>query len=105
MAQLGRPPTIKEFLIQSILGWREPAPTLVDPHEFEEPPPPTGALPRQAVQEAVLEEEALPPPRGSQASIVFDLAVPRTGSHPSFADGELQRDTLPSPPPSVPDAW
>jgi hypothetical protein len=86
MAQLGRPPTAKEFVIQSILGWREPAPTLVD-------------IPVE------MEEEVLPAPRTTEVSIVFDLAAPRTGSHPSFADGELQRDTLPSPPPSIPDVW
>ncbi len=36
MAQLQRPSTVKEFVIQSLLAWREPAATIVD-HEDEEP--------------------------------------------------------------------
>jgi hypothetical protein len=85
MCALQRPPTIREFVIRSILGAREPAPTLVDRDDEA----PTAVLPREAF------EDELPPARASQASVVFDL----------FADRELVRDTLPSPPPSVPDAW
>jgi hypothetical protein len=96
MGALQRPPTIKEFVIRSILARREPAPTLVD----REDESPTGVLARE-----VLDAE-LPPARASQASVVFDLfGERRIASSPSFADGELVRDTLPSPPPSVPDAW
>jgi|HubBroStandDraft_2_1064218.scaffolds.fasta_scaffold1601638_1 hypothetical protein len=36
MALLQRPSTIKEFVIQSLLAWREPAATLVD-YDDEEP--------------------------------------------------------------------
>jgi hypothetical protein len=36
MAQLQRPSTVKEFVIQSLLAWREPAATIVD-HDDEEP--------------------------------------------------------------------
>jgi hypothetical protein len=54
---LQRPPTIKEFVIHSILG-REAADTLVDP------------------EERASEVDLLPPPRPSQDSIVFDLMVP-----------------------------
>jgi hypothetical protein len=56
---LQRPPTIKEFVIYSILeSTREAADTIVDRDEREtsvDPPP---------------------PPRPSQDSIVFDLASP-----------------------------
>ena len=85
MCALQRPPTIREFVIRSILGAREPAPTLVD----REDEAPTAVLSRGAF------EDELPPVRASQASIVFDLS----------GGSELVRDTLPSPPPSVPDAW
>jgi hypothetical protein len=55
---LQRPPTIKEFVIQSILG-REVADTLVDP------------------EERATDADLLPPaPRPSQDSIVFDLQLP-----------------------------
>jgi hypothetical protein len=36
MAQLQRPSTVKEFVIQSLLAWREPAATIVD-HDDEDP--------------------------------------------------------------------
>jgi hypothetical protein len=36
MGQLQRPSTVKEFVIQSLLAWREPAATIVD-HDDEEP--------------------------------------------------------------------
>jgi hypothetical protein len=55
---LQRPPTIKEFVIQSILG-RDVADTLVDPEE------------RASDVDLVP-----PPPRPSQDSIVFDLLTP-----------------------------
>jgi hypothetical protein len=54
---LQRPPTIKEFVIHSILG-QEPRDTLVDP------------------EERASEVDLIPPPRPSQDSIVFDLMVP-----------------------------
>jgi hypothetical protein len=54
---LQRPPTIKEFVIQSILR-REVADTLVDPEERS------------------TEVDLLPPARPSQDSIVFDLMAP-----------------------------
>jgi hypothetical protein len=54
---LQRPPTIKEFVIHSILG-REAADTLVDP------------------EERATDADLLPPPRPSQDSIVFDLQLP-----------------------------
>lgn len=59
---LQRPPTIKEFVIQSILGWgREVADTIVDPVE----------------EGRTTEVDPLPPaPRPSQDSIVFDLMSP-----------------------------
>ena len=56
---LQRPPTIKEFVIHSILGSREVHDTLVDPEE-------------RASQVDLLP----PPPRPSQDSIVFDLQTP-----------------------------
>jgi hypothetical protein len=42
MATLPRPPTLKEIVMQSLLGWREPHDTLVDadddrPTEIPEP--------------------------------------------------------------------
>jgi len=55
---LQRPPTIKEFVIHSILG-RDVADTLVDPEE--------------RASDADLMP---PPPRPSQDSVVFDLGVP-----------------------------
>jgi hypothetical protein len=65
---LQRPPTIKEFVIHSILGWREAADTLVDDE------PPSGAIEPESEPERVT---MLPPaPRPSQDSIVFDLASP-----------------------------
>ena len=36
MSPLQRPATLKEFVIQSLLRWREPAATLVD-HDDEDP--------------------------------------------------------------------
>ena len=56
---LQRPPTIKEFVIHSILG-RDVADTLVDP------------------EERASQVDLLPPPRPSQDSIVFDLMTPPT---------------------------
>jgi len=54
-----RPPTIKEFVIHSILG-RDTADTLVDP------------------QERAPDIDLPPPPRPTQDSIVFDLMTPPT---------------------------
>lgn len=68
---LQRPPTIREFVIQSILGRRETADTLVD----REDEAPTGVLER----EPELEEPLYPPLRPSQDSIVFDLGSPPFG--------------------------
>jgi hypothetical protein len=56
---LQRPPTIKEFVIHSILGGRDVADTIVDPEERTTDVDP---IP--------------PPPRPSQDSIVFDLMTP-----------------------------
>ncbi len=95
MGDLPRPPTSKEFVIRSLLRPGAPAPSWLDREEVvaSAPPPPEPV------------EAALPPPRASQASIVFDLGRPARASCHSFADGELQRDTLPSPPPSMHDGW
>jgi hypothetical protein len=86
MGKLQRPATLKEFVIQSLLGWRDTAATLVD-HDDEAP-----TLLRGTV--------ATDPPaaRDTLTSYVFDLrVVPRVASIP--ADDEIERDTLPSPPP------
>ena len=55
---LQRPPTIKEFVIHSILGSREVHDTIVDP------------------EERVTDMDLPPPPRPSSDSIVFDLGLP-----------------------------
>lgn len=90
MAKLQRPATLKEFVIQSLLGWRDPDPTLVD----REDDSPTALL-RRAPSSA---PPPAPTPRDTLSSYVFDLrVVPRVASSPS--DPELARDTLPSPPP------
>jgi hypothetical protein len=70
---LQRPPTIKEFVIRSILGWREAADTIVDCDDEA----PTAVLGRdEPVEERVTEVDPMPPPRASQDSIVFDLVSP-----------------------------
>jgi hypothetical protein len=58
MAMLQRPLTFKEFVIQSILGSREAADTIVD------------------AEERATEVDLPPPPPPSQDSIVFDLKSP-----------------------------
>jgi hypothetical protein len=70
MAQLQRPLTRKEFVIQSLLSWREPWATLVDADDEE----PTMQLERPTAQD----DEA---PSTDRASNVFDLTVvPRVPS-------------------------
>ena len=62
---LQRPLTRKEFVIQSLLAWREPWATLVDAGETEDP---TRPMRRPEVE--------TPRPRSdSQDSAVFDLTV------------------------------
>jgi hypothetical protein len=63
MATLPRPPTLKEIVIHSLLGWREPADTLVDPED---------ARPTE-----------IPEHRDTLVSVVFDL-----GSPPSRAEAK-----------------
>jgi hypothetical protein len=85
MGKLQRPATLKEFVIQSLLAWRDTAATLVD-HEDEAP-----TLLRRPDSEP-------PVARDTLTSYVFDLGVvPRVASSPS--DSEILRDTLPAPPP------
>jgi hypothetical protein len=76
MATLQRPPTLREFVIHSLLRWRE-RDTLVDRDDEE----PTRQLKRP---------ESDPPPReprGSRTSIVFDLsAAAALPLRPSFPD-------------------
>ena len=64
MGTLQRPPTIKEFVIRSILGWRDAADTIVDPEEVGSP----------EVIDRVTEVDPLPPARASLDAIIFDLA-------------------------------
>ncbi len=65
MNKLQRPPTLKEFVIHSLLRWRD-RDTLVDPEEEE----PTTLLRRP-------DRDAPPadPPRASRPSFAFDLSV------------------------------
>ena len=88
MATLGRPATLKEFVIHSLLVWRD-RDTLVD-HDDEEP---TRQLRRP--------DSDRPAGRRSE---VFDLSfVPRASSVPSFADGmptSLDAFRLPTPLPA-----
>ena len=58
MATLPRPPTLKEIVMQSLLGWREPHDTLVDadddrPTEIPEP--------RDTMASVVFFERTAPP--------------------------------------------
>jgi hypothetical protein len=57
---LQRPPTLKEIVMRSLLGWREPADTIVD-----------------AEDERTTEIPSLPEePRPTLISVVFDLCGP-----------------------------
>lgn len=94
MGKLQRPATLKEFVIQSLLGWRDTAATLVD--RDDESPTLLHSRP----------DSDAPPARDTLTSHVFDLCVvPCVASSPSHPellhDPELLRDTLPAPPPIV----
>ncbi|MGD0528029.1 MAG: hypothetical protein ABSE49_23045 [Polyangiaceae bacterium] len=76
MAQLQRPATLKEFLIHSLLVWRD-RDTLVDGDDEE----PTRQLQRPDRDRPAV----MPPPRASLTSYVFDLnVVPRLITSPAF---------------------
>jgi hypothetical protein len=64
MATLPRPPTLKEIVMHSLLGWREPHDTLVDPDD-ERP-------------------TEIPEPRDSMVSVVFDLTLPPRAEAKSY---------------------
>ncbi len=84
MASLGRPLTHKEFVIRSLMGPRDQAPTLIDVDVDVDEDEASGVLAREHVESW---PELPPPPRDTLSSVVFDLVMP-------------QRDTQPSPPPS-----
>ena len=66
MAQLQRPATLKEFIIHSLLVWRD-RDTLVDGDDEE---------PTRQLQRPDRDRPAMtPPPRASLTSYVFDLDV------------------------------
>ncbi|HEY3821172.1 MAG TPA: hypothetical protein VGL81_28600 [Polyangiaceae bacterium] len=101
MAQLQRPATLREFLIHSLLVWRD-RDTLVDRDDDE----PTTQL-RRPDSDAPPAES----PRSSRASFVFDLsAVPRGDSRPTLpapapapwpaARARRRRPVVPAPPSS-----
>jgi hypothetical protein len=74
MRQLQRPATLKEFVIHSLLAWRE-RDTLVDTDDEE----PTALLRRP--------DSDAPPPDPPRSSFVFDLSVvPHGASRPSLAE-------------------
>lgn len=64
MATLPRPPTLKEIVMQSLLGWREVHDTLVDPDD---------ARPTE-----------VPAPRDTMVSVVFDSTSPPPAEAKSF---------------------
>jgi hypothetical protein len=72
MAKLQRPPTLKEIVMRSLLQWREPADTLVDPHEG-----PDADLDLDGrTTEVPTCEPPTPSMRDTLTSAIFDLFTP-----------------------------
>ncbi len=73
MAKLQRPPTLKEIVMRSLLQWREPSDTLVDPGEG---PDADLGLDGRTTEVPTPWGESPPSARDTLTSAIFDLFAP-----------------------------